>query len=613
MGILSICTMYWIKLLILVGCMSKENDFVLNVATINGSGSQSSNSILVKTLFRMGLPVGGKNLFPSNIQGLPTWFTIRVQPQGFTARKDLNDIVVAMNADTILKDQNTLKSQGVLIYSADLKVNPSMLRDDIQTVAIPFKAITKEVTDSVKLKKLLVNMAYVGVLAELIQLDKQILRSVIDDFFKDKPSVIDINIKAIEAGISYAQKELGDLNLPVKIKSLSTPPKDKLLMDGNTAAALGFVMGGASFMSWYPITPSSSVAENFQSLCESYRVEDTQNNYAIIQAEDELSAISMVIGAGWAGSRSFTCTSGPGLSLMAEAAGLSYFAEIPAVIWNVQRVGPSTGLPTRTSQGDLLAAYHLSHGDTKHIVLIPGNVHECYQFAQNSLDLAERLQTLVIGLSDLDLGMNLHLSETFEYPTEKFDRGKVLTAERLNEVQDFARYKDVDGDGIGYRTLPGTAHERAAYFTRGTGHDEKSNYTESPEAYKALMDRLNKKHETAKKLVPQPILHKDISNSEIGVIAFGSTHEALVEALSQFNCSYMRVRALPLTDDVFSFIKSKKTIYVIEQNRDGQMFEIIKKQASCNTNLKSICQYDGLPMTSEFILDALNSMETGNE
>lgn len=597
--------------LILVGYMLKENDFVLNVATINGSGSQSSNSILVKTLFRMGLPVGGKNLFPSNIQGLPTWFTIRVQPEGFTARKALNDIVVAMNPDTLLKDQNSLKAMGAFIYNSDLRVNPELLRDDILQVPVPFKKIIKEVTDSVKLKKLLVNMAYVGVLAELIGLDKVILKSVIDDFFEDKPKVIDINKKAIDAGIAYAQAELKDIKLPIELVTKPTP-ENKILMDGNTAAALGFLMGGASFMSWYPITPSSSVAESFQKFCDTYRIKNYQKHYSIVQAEDELSAISMVVGAGWAGARAFTCTSGPGLSLMAEAAGLSYFAEIPTVIWDVQRVGPSTGLPTRTSQADLLSAYHLSHGDTKHVVLLPGSINECYEFAQLSLDLAERLQTLVIGLSDLDLGMNLHLSDDFEYPTQNFDRGKVLTAEDLDEFESFARYKDLDGDGITYRTLPGTEHTKAAYFTRGTGHDEKSNYTESPEAYKALMNRLDKKHETAKSLVPKPVLHND-SSSEIGIIAFGSSHEAIKEALNTIDASYLRVRALPLSDDVFEFIQSKNKVFVIEQNRDAQMAGLLKKEFNGTLNLVSICQFDGLPMTADFIIDSIQKLGANNE
>lgn len=592
------------KLLFMVGCMFKENNFVLNVATINGSGSQSSNSILVKTLFRMGLPVGGKNLFPSNIQGLPTWFTIRVHPEGFTARKAQNDIVVAMNPDTLLKDQYSLKPNGAFIYNSDLKVNTELLRDDILAIPIPFKEIIKGVTDSIKLKKLLVNMAYVGVLAELLNLDKEILNKVIEDFFDDKPKVISINQKAIEAGIEFAKNNLSDLDFPIQVKGKESP-SSKLLMDGNTAAALGFLMGGASFMSWYPITPSSSVAESFQSLCERHRTKDNKNHFAIVQAEDELSAISMVIGAGWAGARSFTCTSGPGLSLMAEAAGLSYFAEIPAVIWNVQRVGPSTGLPTRTSQADLLAAYHLSHGDTKHVVLMPGTIKECFEFSQLSLDLAERLQTLVIGLSDLDLGMNLHQSEDFDYPKTAFDRGKVLGAKELEEVQNFARYKDVDGDGIAYRTLPGTEHEKAAYFTRGTGHDEKSNYTESPEVYKTLMDRLDKKHHSAKALVPKPILYKE-SKSDIGILSFGSTHEALTESIANLDVSYMRVRALPLTDEVLEFIKSKKVVYVVEQNRDGQLLEIIKKEWETNTKMVSICQYDGLPMTADFILQSLN-------
>ncbi|MCB0390512.1 MAG: 2-oxoacid:acceptor oxidoreductase subunit alpha [Bdellovibrionales bacterium] len=585
--------------------MKTINDFSITIGTINGSGSQSSNNILVRTLFHMGLPVSGKNLFPSNIAGLPTWFTIRISAEGHLSRKDENDIVIGMNADSLIKDQNSTKKSGVFIYNIDLKVPLFKQRDDILCIPIPFKQIVNEVSDSIKLKKLLTNMIYVGVISQLLGIDIDVLHKTIQKNFSDKPQVIDINVKAINAGWEYAEKNLDYKTFPYKVKFIENANDNKILIDGNTASAIGLLFGGCSFMSWYPITPSSSVAEMFHAYSNKYRkTTDGKNNFAIVQAEDELAAISMVIGAGWTGARAVTPTSGPGLSLMAEAAGLSYFAEVPAVIWDVQRVGPSTGLPTRTMQGDLLAAYHLSHGDTKHIVLLPANPNECYEFGKTSLDLAERLQTLVVVLSDLDLGMNYWISDRFQKSQEALDRGKVYREDDLIDHPEFARYQDVDGDGIPYRTLPGTYHPKAAYFTRGTGHDERALYSEDNENFRKLMNRLAKKHETAKKYVPQPIVQ---GQGAIGLIAYGSSHPAVEDLqnilLKEGNAtSYMRIRALPLVEEIKHFITKNDITYVIEQNRDAQLMRVLLAEwPELHAKVKSITQYDGLPLAANYL------------
>ncbi|MCB0407749.1 MAG: 2-oxoacid:acceptor oxidoreductase subunit alpha, partial [Bdellovibrionales bacterium] len=521
-------------MLILLVNMTK-NKLTLNVATINGSGSQSSNSVLVKSLFRMGLPVGGKNMFPSNIAGLPTWYTIRVNPHGYTGRLSQNDIVVAMNTTTLIDDQKSLKPNGCLIYNSDLKIADSLFRKDIQCFGIPFRKLVAPLSESVKLRKFLTNMVYAGIVSELIDIPYDIIESVITDAFQDKPAVIESNIEAIKAGRDYAKQNLDPQKFPYKVEILSGGNENKILIDGNSATAMGLLHAGCTFAAWYPITPSSSVIERFENYAKKYRKDtDGRSTYAIIQAEDELSSICMTIGAGWTGARAMTATSGPGLSLMAEAAGLSYFAEIPAVIWDVQRVGPSTGLPTRTMQGDLLSAYTLSHGDTKHVVLLPANPKECFEMATTAFDLAEHLQTLVIVLSDLDIGMNQYIVDRFQVSQQKLDRGKILNKDALEKVQEFARYKDVDGDGIGYRTLPGTEHPKAAYFTRGTGHNETAKYSENNFEFRANMERLLKKLETAKTLVPAPeiTLHKE---SKVGVLYYGSSQEALLEAFEELN------------------------------------------------------------------------------
>jgi 2-oxoglutarate ferredoxin oxidoreductase subunit alpha len=594
--------------------MSQVNDFVITVATPNGSGSQSSNNILLRALFRMGLPVGGKNLFPSNIQGLPTWFTIRVNEKGFTARKRLADIVVALNPQTAAEDLKLVRPGGFVFLSTDIKASPMGLPKDVQIIPVPFKEIVAPVTDGIKLKKLLVNMVYVGILAELLQIPEEIIEDSVAHQFDKKGSVIEPNRKAILAGRAFATEKLKELDFPFRVRSLGALNQGKILIDGNTAAAMGLVFGGCTVVAWYPITPSSSLVESFTELAGKYRVEaNGKKNFAVVQAEDELASIAMVVGAGWAGARAMTATSGPGLSLMGEAAGLAYYAEIPAVIWDVQRVGPSTGLPTRTMQGDLLNAYYLSHGDTKHVVLLPGTPGECFEYGQLAFELAEGLQTLVIVLSDLDIGMNMHVAHRFEHRHERMDRGKVLNAEQLTQLGKFQRYKDSDGDGVPYRTLTGTEHPLAGYFTRGTGHDESGLYTESPEVYQANMLRLKKKFETAATMVPKPA--EDGRNlSKIGLITFGSSHEAVSEARHMLQAEgidvdCLRLRALPFTLEFENFLVGHERIYVIEQNRDAQLLTIMRAELPQHwQKYHSVLQFNGLPMDAEGIFTQI--MET---
>lgn len=600
----------------------KVNDFSLSVATVNGSGSQSANIILAKTLFRMGLRVGAKNLFPSNIAGLPTWFTIRVNPDGYVGRKLTHDIVICKNADTFLKDMADVTSGGIFFYDAEIKNDPAELRSDVTCLSIPFRKLVQAASESIKMRKFLTNMIYVGVLGELLQLNFKILHEVVADQYQQKGDTVEVNIKAIEIGRLFALENLYNfINLYV-VKEILNNNSDCILIDGNSAAALGAIAGGCTFISWYPITPSSSLAESFQSYAEVFRLNSQEKSTcAVVQAEDELSAINMVIGAGWAGARAMTATSGPGLSLMAEAAGLSYFAEVPAVIWDVQRAGPSTGLPTRTMQGDLQFAAQLSHGDTEHIILLPANPSECFEFASLAFDLAEQLQTLIIVLSDLDIGMNLSIAREFLLPSKPFERGKILTAEDLNslEVQgkEFARYRDVDGDGICYRTLPGTQHMKAAYFTRGTGHTEKATYTEDAPTYSNMLSRLKIKMQTAQRHLPKAIVEKNstIKNSTIknrdaknALLAYGSSDFIVPEVRHELEklgiyTDYIRVRALPLAKNLEDEFTKYERIYVIEQNRDGQMrgllSQIFFKQAH---KFISVLSFDGLPLAPEFVL-----------
>lgn len=594
--------------------MNGLNNFVLSVATVNGSGSQSANQVLVRSLFRMGLPVGAKNLFPSNIAGLPTWFTIRVSKEGYVARQVANDILVALTPATLQKDLVSLKPGGIFIYPKDTK-EPAH-RADVKMLAVPFRELSSKATDSVKMRKLLVNMIYVGILAECLDIPEEILSGVIQDQFKSKATVVESNMKAVNVGREYAREACLKEFVPYRLQAIAKGNDGKILMDGNSASALGLLYGGCSFMSWYPITPSSSVAESFQKYSNESKVDgEKKNRFAVVQAEDELSAINMVIGAGWAGARAVTPTSGPGLSLMAEAAGLAYFAEIPAVIWDVQRAGPSTGLPTRTMQGDLRSARNLSHGDAEHILLLPGTLTECFEFGQTALDLAEQFQTLVIVLSDLDLGMNLSIGQEFQVLNRPLQRGKVLNAEQLMEAsaqgaRDFARYRDVDGDAVPYRTLPATPHAQAAYFTRGTAHSETSAYTEDHDNFRELLTRLKRKFENLRVHLPKPIIEKN-SKASLGLIAFGSSQAAIAEtrALLKTETSYMRIRSLPFQDEVREYIAAHERVVVVEQNRDGQLAGLLRSDFPALAHkISSVTHFDGLPLAAEIVVAKMEAL-----
>lgn len=587
------------------------NDFSIHVATINGSGSQSSNNVLMRSIFQMGIPVSGKNLFPSNIAGLPTWFTIRVNKNGYIGRKHEVDILVAMNPQTAFEDVKSLPAGAVCVSPVELKLDT--VRSDVHHYQVPFSELAAQATDQIKLRKLLTNMIYVGVVGELINLDFKEVELAIANQFLGKQKAIDLNITAVNKGRQWAKENLKKTD-PFVVERLNLT-KGKIIIDGNAASAIGCVFAGVSVVTWYPITPSSSLAESLQEYLEQYRKDkDGKATYAVIQAEDELAAIGMALGAGWAGTRSMTTTSGPGISLMSEFVGLGYFAEIPAVIFDVQRVGPSTGMPTRTAQADLFSAYQLSHGDTKHIVLLPGSVEDCYTMAMEAFDLSERFQTPVFVLSDLDIGMNNWMADPFPYPTKDLDRGKVLTAEQLNKLGVFERYKDVDGDGIPYRTLPGTDSPIAAYFTRGSGHNEKAQYTERPDDYVHLMDRLNRKYDTARKYVPKPEVITE-QGAKIGLIAFGSSHPSIMESRDQLkvaniNTSYLRLKAIPFTEELKTFIESYDRIYVVEQNRDAQLRELITMELpEYAMKLKSVLHYDGLPIDARFITNAIMAEE----
>lgn len=593
------------------------NDCSICMATVNGSGSQSANNILLKSFFRMGIPSGAKNLFPSNIQGLPTWYTIRVNKNGYTARKKELDIMVAMNPATWVEDHAAVKPGGVIIHGTEMPVTSQMQRTDVTYYPIPFKKLAEENFTEIKLRKLLTNMIYVGVLAELLGIDLEVLKKAVGDNFSNKAKVVESNLKALQVGMEYTKANIKKVD-PFRVEKMDQN-KGKIVIDGNNAAALGCLYGGCSVVAWYPITPSSSLCESLIDYMEEHRIDakTKKKNFAAVQAEDELAALGMVLGAGWAGARAMTATSGPGISLMAEFAGYGYFTEIPAVVFDIQRVGPSTGLPTRTMQGDIGFVHTLSHGDTYHPMLIPANPQECFDFAADSFDLAERLQTPVFVMSDLDLGMNMWTSEKFKTPSKPFDRGKVLDADGLEKAGKFERYRDVDGDAIPYRTLPGTNHKLAAYFTRGSGHNEGAKYTEKAEDYYNLMNRLTKKYETAKKYMPKPLL-KEESGADVGILAFGSTDLAIKETQDLLKAqgvktNYMRLRALPFTDEVKEFYKKNKRVYVVEQNRDGQMAQILDHGLGAELALKtrSVRHYDGLPIDAQSVFDSVMKLEKG--
>jgi 2-oxoglutarate ferredoxin oxidoreductase subunit alpha len=589
------------------------NDFSIIVATVNGSGSQSANSVLLKSIFGMGVPVSGKNLFPSNIAGLPTWYTIRASKNGYVARKRDSEVLVAMNPETAREDILALPAGGVAIYETSL--NLKQYRDDVVCYPVPFDKLTAAACAEAKLRKLVKNMVYVGVIAQLLNIDLGVVEKGVQRQFAKKQKVFDLNFGAVKAGYEYAQTTFTKQD-PFYIEHMNGTA-GKIIIDGNAACGMGAVFAGVTVVAWYPITPSTSLIEATTDLLKKFRVTpEGKATFAVVQAEDELAAIGMVLGAGWAGARSMTSTSGPGISLMAEFAGLGYFAEIPGVIFDVQRTGPATGMPTRTSQADLLTAAFLSHGDTKHVILLPANVKECFEFAYEAFDLTERLQTPIFVLTDLDLGMNNWMSDPFVYPEKPLDRGKVLTAEDLKRLGGFARYRDVDGDGIGYRTLPGTKHPKAAYFTRGSGHNENAGYTEKPDDYINLMERLARKFENARKLVPGPVTVKD-GTSKIGFLAFGTTDFALRESLDQIkteyskNVDYMRIRAYPFTHEIHDFVASHERVYVVEQNRDAQLASLLKLDLPADqvVKLRSILHYNGLPLDARTITEEFATKE----
>ena len=593
------------------------NDFSINVATVNGSGSQSANSVLLKSIFGMGVPVSGKNLFPSNIAGQPTWFLIRASKNGYVARKRDSEILVAMNPETAKVDAQSLPPGGVVIYeeSLDRSLNLVQSRDDVSFYPVPFDKITATICPEVKLRKLVRNMVYVGVVAQLLAIDLGVVESSLRQQFSKKQKVFDMNFGAAKAGFDYAQANLTKRD-PFFIEQMNLTA-GKIIIEGNDACAMGAVFAGVTVIAWYPITPSTSVVETATALLKKLRVTpEGKATFAVIQAEDELAAIGMVLGAGWAGARSMTATSGPGMSLMAEFCGLGYYAEIPGVIINVQRTGPATGMPTRTQQADLLSAAFLSHGDTKHPILLPGSVKECFELTIAAFDLAERMQTPVFVLTDTDMGMNLWMSDAFDYPEKPLDRGKVLSAADLDRLGGFARYRDVDGDGIGWRTLPGTKHPQAAYFTRGSGHNDAAKYTEDPNEYQAIMDRLARKFDNARKWVPAPVVVKD-GTSKIGFLAYGTTDCALRESLDQIkqrfgkDVDYLRLRAYPFTQSVHDFVASHERVYVVEQNRDAQLASLLKLDLPAGqvSKLRSILHYNGLPVDAESITEQFANQE----
>jgi len=591
------------------------NDFSIQVATVNGSGSQTANTVLLRAIFQMGIPVSGKNLFPSNIAGLPTWFTIRASKDGYIARRKETDITVIMNPETAAADAADAIPGGMIILNDSIKIPP--VPPDRIVYSVPMGKLMETITKDVKLRRLVVNMIYVGVLAQLIGIEEAEVEKALDAQLGRKPKALALNHQAVRAGFEWAADNLEKRD-PFLLQRMNAN-EGKLLVEGNTAAALGAMFGGVTVVTWYPITPSSSLVESLIGYLERYRRDgEGKASFAVIQAEDEIAAIGMVMGAGWAGARAMTSTSGPGISLMGEFAGYGYYAEIPAVIWDIQRVGPSTGLPTRTAQGDLSFAVSLSHGDTRHPVLLPSSVKDCFEYGMLAFDLAERLQTPIFVLSDLDIGMNNWMSDPFVYPDKPWDRGKVLDDESIAKLVKFERYRDVDGDGIPYRTLPGIKDQKGTYFTRGSGHDEAARYTEKPEEYARGMDRLLTKWNTARSLVPAPIV-EHVDGAEVGLIAYGSSHWAMIEARDQLanvgvRTSYCLVRALPFNADVAKFLAQYPRIYVVEQNRDAQMAGLMRQEFTKDAaKIRSVLHYDGMPIDARSISDDVLKQEGAAE
>ncbi len=588
------------------------NDFVIKFANVNGSGSASANELFAKAIMRMGVPVSPRNIFPSNIQGLPTWYEARVCEAGYNGRRGGVDMMVAMNPQTWDSDVAEIEPGGYLFYDSTRPLRASQLRDDIEVVGVPLTDISNAAYSEPRQRQLFKNIIYVGALSMLLGVEAQVFEALFAEQYKGKERLLDSNIQALHLGRDYVQQHL-PTPLGIQVRR-SDQVGDQIFTDGNSAAALGCIYGGATVAAWYPITPSSSVPEAFQKYCEKFRIDPItgQHRFAIVQAEDELASIGMVVGAGWNGARAFTATSGPGISLMAEFIGLAYFAEIPVTIINVQRGGPSTGMPTRTQQSDLLACAYASHGDTKHVLLLPQDPHECFEQAAAALELADRLQTPIFLMTDLDIGMNQRLCKPFAWePDHSYDRGKVMTAQELEAGKDFGRYKDVDGDGIAWRTLPGTHPTKGAFFTRGTTRDPYARYSERGQDYVYNMERLLRKFKTAAKLVPQPVLRQASEATPLGVIYFGSTSAAMAEALDVLatqgvHIDALRLRAFPFAQSVPDFIAAHPQVFVVEQNRDAQMHALLVNELDIDpARMVRVLHYDGTPITARFIATAI--------
>ena len=592
--------------------MDRVNDFAFKIATANGTGSASANGLIMQAIFRMGIPVTGKNVFPSNIQGLPTWYEIRVSKDGYTARTPHFDLMVALNAATYAKDVAEVRAGGWLLFDSSWPLDEKLQRPDVTYLGVPLAELCNGAFKGVRERILMKNIAYAGVLAALLGIDTEVIRALTQEKFSKKPALLASNDTAIALGYNYA-KDHFQCPLPIRLEKMDATG-DKILIDGNTAAGLGCVFGGATVGAWYPITPSTSMMEGFKGFCQKYRVdkETKKNRYAIIQAEDELAAVGMVIGASWAGARAFTPTSGPGISLMNEFIGLAYYAEVPAVIFDVQRTGPSTGMPTRTQQGDLMLCAYASHGDTRHICIYPADPKEAFEFAAKSFDLAERFQTPVFVLTDLDIGMNDWMVPKLTWDdTYRPDRGKVLSAEELESAKSFYRYLDIDGDGVPQRSLPGV-HPKGAYFTRGSGHNKFGAYTEDSDEYQEVLDRVNRKIQNAAKALPAPIIRKT-PGAKMGLITVGGCHAACMEALDLLakdgiHLDYMRVRGFPFSDEVHQFLAEHEVNFVVEQNRDAQLRSLLMLDTGTPiTKLESVRYYAGFPMSAHHVISGVKA------
>ena len=593
--------------------MTKINDFVVRFANVNGTGSASANSMFAKAIFRMGIPVTPKNIFPSNIQGLPTWYEVRVSEKGYLGRREGIDLMVSVNPQSMLKDVESVRSGGYFMYDSTKPLHKEYIREDITYLGIPLMGICMEQYTDPRQRQLFKNIIYVGALSALLDIEFAVLEQLLAEQFKGKEKLVAPNVQALQLGVKYVQENF-TFPLEIRVERRDLVGK-RILFDGNGACGLGAVYAGATVAAWYPITPSTSVVEKFEKYAKKFRTdkETGEKNFAIVQAEDELAAIGMVIGANWNGARSFTATSGPGVSLMNEFLGLGYFAEIPAVLIDVQRTGPSTGMPTRTQQSDITISAYASHGDTKHVLLFPSNPKDCFELTADAFDLAERLQTPIIVLTDLDLGMNDHMSEPFEWnPERKYDRGKVYTAEDLENMGRFGRYLDSDGDGIPYRTYPGTHPTKGSYFTRGTSRDEYAVYTEDSAVYVKNMQRLEKKWDTAKEIVPKPYFYQEKNMSPLGVIFFGTSTYSSEEAIDLLReqdvvLDAMQLKAFPFNKDIEEFIEDHEVVFVIEQNRDAQMRSLLINELEINPKkLIRVLNYDGMPITADKIVKEIS-------